>query len=251
MFDGKTTLVTGATSGIGRATALAFAKSGAKLILTGRNAERGADVERDCGENALFVAGDVTDSLFASRLVAKAVDRFGALDILVNNAGIGGGGNAPSTSDQDWMGVMATNLDAVFYFCRAGIRQMRRQGHGGAIVNIGSDWSLVAGRDAVAYCASKGGVLMLTKSMALDHARENIRVNVVCPAEIDTPMIDEAARRRGKDIAEARVAYAEAIPMGRIGAPEDVAAAVLFLASDAARFITGTALSVDGGTTAQ
>ena len=251
MFEGKTALITGATSGIGRATARAFAKSGANVMLTGRNQERGEEVKRECGENADFVAGDVTESSFANQLVSKTVERFGALDVLVNNAGIGGGTDAPSTSDEQWLDVMATNLDAVFYFCRAGVRQMRRQGAGGAIVNIGSDWSLVAGQKAVAYCSSKGGVLMLSKSMALDHARENIRVNVVCPAEIDTPMIDEAARARGKDVAEARAEFAEAIPMGHIGAPEDVAAAVLFLASDAARFITGTALSVDGGTTAQ
>ncbi|MEM7120203.1 MAG: SDR family NAD(P)-dependent oxidoreductase [Pseudomonadota bacterium] len=251
MFHGKTALVTGATSGIGRATARAFAKSGAKVMLTGRNESRGQDVLAECGEDAGFLAGNVTDSSFASQLVSQTVERFGSLDILVNNAGIDVGLDAPQTTDEQWLDVMATNLDAVFYFCRAGVRQMRRQGTGGAIVNIGSDWSLVAGKQAVAYCASKGGVLMLSKSMALDHARENIRVNVVCPAEIDTPMIDETAKAHGKDVAEARAAFAEAIPMGRIGEPEDVAAAVLFLASDAARFITGTALSVDGGTTAQ
>lgn len=251
MFQGKTALVTGATSGIGRAIARSFAKSGANVMLTGRNQARASEVLAECGANAHFAAGDVTDSSFASRLVAQTAERFGSLDILVNNAGIGGGTDALSTTDEQWLSVMATNLDAVFYFCRAGVRQMQRQGGGGAIVNIGSDWSLVAGKKAVAYCTSKGGVLMLSKSMALDHAREGIRVNVVCPAEIDTPMIDEAARERGKDIAEARAEYAEAIPLGRIGKPEDVAAAVLFLASDAARFITGTALSVDGGTTAR
>jgi NAD(P)-dependent dehydrogenase (short-subunit alcohol dehydrogenase family) len=147
--------------------------------------------------------------------------------------------------------VFAADLDSVFYLSRAGVRQMARQGTGGAIVNIGSDWSLVAGRNAVSYCTAKGGVLMLTKSMALDHARENIRINIVCPTVIDTPMIDEAAAKRGKDPVALRAELAEDNPMGRIGTPEDVAAAVLFLASDAARFITGSALGVDGGITAR
>ena len=251
MFSGKTALVTGATSGIGRAIARAFVKTGANVMLTGRSEERGADALAECGANAAFIPGDVTNSSFSSELVAKTVERFGSLDILVNNAGVLGTSNAPSTSDEEWYRVLAADLDSVFYFCRAGVRQMRQQDSGGAIVNIGSDWSLVAGRNAVGYCTAKGGVLMLTKSMALDHARENIRVNIVCPTEVDTPMIDEVAKRHGKDPDAMRAECAEANPMGRIGQPEDVAAAVLFLASDAARFITGTALSVDGGSTAR
>ena len=171
----------------------------------------------------------MTNSSFSSELVAKTVERFGSLDILVNNAGVLGTSNAPSTSDEEWYRVLAADLDSVFYFCRAGVRQMRQQDSGGAIVNIGSDWSLVAGRNAVGYCTAKGGVLMLTKSMALDHARENIRVNIVCPTEVDTPMIDEVAKRHGKDPDAMRAECAEANPMGRIGQPEDVAAAVLFL----------------------
>jgi NAD(P)-dependent dehydrogenase (short-subunit alcohol dehydrogenase family) len=251
MFDGKTALITGATSGIGRAIAGALARTGAKVMLTGRSEARGAEALAECGANAAFIAGDVTEPSFAGDLVARTVDRFGSLDILVNNAGVLGATDAPSTTDEEWYRVLAADLDSVFYFCRAGVRQMRRQGTGGAIVNIGSDWSLVAGKDAVSYCTAKGGVLMLTKSMALDHARENIRVNIVCPTEIDTPMLDEVARRHGKDPVQLRAECAEANPMGRIGQPEDIAAAVLFLASDAARFITGTALSVDGGATAR
>jgi 2,3-dihydro-2,3-dihydroxybenzoate dehydrogenase len=251
MFNGKTALVTGATSGIGRAIATAFAKTGANVMLTGRSEQRGAEALGECGPNAAFLPGDVTDSSFAGDLVAKTVERFGSLDILVNNAGVLGTTDAPSTSDEEWNRVLAADLDSVFYFCRAGVRQMRNQNTGGAIVNIGSDWSLVAGRNAVSYCTAKGGVLMLTKSMALDHARENIRINIVCPTVIDSPMLDEAAEKRGEDPACFRAELAEDNPMGRIGTPEDVAAAVLFLASDAARFITGTALSIDGGITAR
>lgn len=251
MFDGKTALVTGATSGIGRAIAGAFARTGANVMLTGRSEARGAAALADCGDNAAFIPGDVTDPSFANDLVAGTVKRFGSLDILVNNAGVLGTTDALSTSNEEWSRVFAADLDSVFYFCRAAVRQMRSQGTGGAIVNIGSDWSLVAGRNAVSYCTAKGGVLMLTKSMALDHAREDIRINIVCPTVIDTPMLDEAAAKRGKDPVAFRAELAEDNPMGRIGAPEDVAAAVLFLASDAARFITGTALSIDGGITAR
>jgi NAD(P)-dependent dehydrogenase (short-subunit alcohol dehydrogenase family) len=251
MFDGKTALITGATSGIGHAIAGAFSKSGAKVMLTGRSEARGAEVLAECGADAAFVPGDVTDSAFADDLVAQTVDRFGSLDILVNNAGVLGTTDAPSTSNEEWHRVLTADLDSVFYFCRAGVRQMRRQESGGAIVNIGSDYSLVAGKDSVSYCTAKGGVLMLTKSMALDHARENIRVNIVCPTVIDTPMIDEAAKKRGVDPDAYRAELAEDNPMGRIGTPEDVAAAVLYLASDAARFINGAALSIDGGITAR
>ena len=251
MFEGKTALVTGATSGIGRAIATSFAKTGANVMLTGRSPTRGADALAACGKNAAFVPGDVTNSAFADDLVAKTVDRFGVLDILVNNAGVLGTTDAPSTTDEEWYRVLAADLDSVFYMSRAGVRQMSRQGTGGAIVNIGSDWSLVAGRNAVSYCTAKGGVLMLTKSMALDHARENIRINIVCPTVIDTPMIDESAAKSGKDPVAFRAELADDNPMGRIGTPEDVAAAVLFLASDAARFITGSSLGIDGGITAR
>jgi len=251
MFDGKTALVTGATSGIGRAIALAFAKAGANVMLTGRSQARGAEVLAACGKKAAFVPGDITDSHFATQLVADTVERFGSLDILVNNAGVLGTTDAPSTSNEEWYRVLAADLDSVFYMCRASVNQMRRQKSGGAIVNIGSDWSVVAGRNAVSYCTAKGGVLMLTKSMALDHARENIRINIVCPTVIDTPMIDEAAARRGKDPVAFRAELAEDNPMGRIGTPEDVVSAVLFLASDGAGFITGAALSIDGGITAR
>jgi NAD(P)-dependent dehydrogenase (short-subunit alcohol dehydrogenase family) len=138
----------------------------------------------------------------------------------------------------------------VFRVCRAAVPPLRAGG-GGAIVNIGSDWSLFAGAGAAAYCASKGGVLLLTKAMAQDHARQGIRVNCVCPAEIDTPMLATTADRHGVDHAEALMRYAEALPVGRVGTPREVAYAVLYLASDAARFITGIALPVDGGSTSR
>jgi NAD(P)-dependent dehydrogenase (short-subunit alcohol dehydrogenase family) len=146
--------------------------------------------------------------------------------------------------------VLDTNLTGVFQMCRAAVPVMRGAG-GGSIVNIGSDWSLFAGTDAAAYCTSKGGVLLLTKAMALDHARQGIRVNCVCPAEIDTPMLERSAARHGIAHAEAMRRYAEALPVGRVGEPREVAYAVLYLASDAARFVTGIALPVDGGSSSR
>ena len=146
--------------------------------------------------------------------------------------------------------MIDTNLSGVFHMCRAAVPALRRAG-GGAIVNMASDWSLFAAPAAVAYCTSKGGVLMLTKAMAQDHAREGIRVNCVCPAEIDTPMLEWWSKARGVDHAEALRAFGAALPIGRVGRPEEVAWAVLYLASDASAFLTGVALPVDGGSTSR
>jgi NAD(P)-dependent dehydrogenase (short-subunit alcohol dehydrogenase family) len=229
-----------------------LAAAGASVVVAGRDGARGqavCDGIRGQGGQAVFQALDVTDAAQCDAAVRRAVAELGRLDIVVNGAGIFAGGAVLDTSDDDWFRVLDTNLTGTFNVCRAAVPAMRTGG--GAIVNIGSDWSLFAGPGAAAYCTSKGGVLMLTKAMALDHARDGIRVNCVCPAEIDTPMLERGAASRGVAYAEALRAYAAALPLGRVGRPEEVAWAVLYLASDAGAFLTGVALPVDGGSTSR
>ncbi len=251
-FTDRAVLVTGGTSGIGAAIARAFGAAGASVLLTGRDAERGERVAGGiaaAGGAVAFGVADITDAQTPGNLVKACLDRFGRLDILVNNAGIIYDGTIEETSDAEWLETMAVNLDGAFRMSRAALPAIRRAG-GGSIVNVASDWALVGGRRAVAYCASKGGLLMMTKAMALDHAHENIRINAVCPTEIDTPMLDREIAQAGLAKPEALEQYGAKIPMGRVGTPEDVASAVLFLASDHAGFMTGVALPVDGGVTA-
>lgn len=251
-FSGAAILVTGGTSGIGAAIARSFGDAGASVLLTGRDAERGGEVAADIasdGGAAEFLAADITDKGACGQLVEVMLDRFARLDVLVNNAGIIHYADAVETTDDQWGDTIAVNLTAAFRMSRAAIPAMREQG-GGAIVNIASDWALVGGKRAVAYCASKGGLLLMTKAMALDHAGENIRVNAVCPTDVDTPMLDYEFRTVGVDRAEGLARAGETIPIGRVGTPDDVARAVLFLSSDQASFLTGVGLPVDGGVTA-
>ncbi len=245
---GKAVLVTGASSGIGAATARRFGASGARVMLSGLD-ERGCKAVADdiagAGGEALFLHGDLGDAAFCDRLVEDAVARLGRVDVLVNNAGLVRRGAADETSDDDWRATMAVNLDAVFYLSRAAVRVMKRQG-GGVIVNTASELGLIGSHGNVAYCASKGGVIQLTRAMALDHARENIRVNAICPGPVDTPLLARFDDGRGERLKE----IAEETPMGRVATPDEIAGAILFLASDDARFMTGATLVVDGGITA-
>ena len=189
IFAGKVVLVTGSTTGIGEACAHAFAESGAQVMVSGRHEQRGlAVVEaiRAAGGSAQFTQTDLRAAGACDRLIGGTLERLGGLDVLVNNAGILYTANAPQTSDEQWLDTMAVNVNALFYLSRAAVKHMSSSG-GGAIVNVASEWGLNGEANHVAYCASKGAVIQITRCMALDHARDNIRVNSVCPSEIPHP----------------------------------------------------------------
>ncbi len=243
MLTGKIALITGATAGIGEAAARLFAARGARLLLTGRNEAAGRALAAELGGD--FLAADIAAAETPARLAGWAMERHGRLDILVNNAGILFKGDAAQCTDEEWDRTMLVNVTSVFRLSRAVVALMIEQG-GGAIVNVASDWGLVAADRALAYGTSKGAVVQLTRSMASDHARQGVRVNAVCPGDTDTAML----RREAEDDPARLAEMAAAIPLGRLGRPEDVAAAIAFLASDDAAFITGAALPVDGGNSA-
>ena len=253
-FAGRTVLITGATSGIGEGTAKAFAAHGANVMLNGRDAERGAAVQAaivDAGGTAALSLGDVADRRYCDALVAETAERFGRLDVLFNNAGVLFHGAIDDTPDDEWRRLIDINVSGSFYMARAAVRRMKAQGAGGAIVNMSSECGLIAYERLPAYSATKGAVAMLTKVMAIDHARDGIRVNAVCPGDIDTPMTDMGWQQFDLSSAEIREKLKSHIPLGIVGRPLDIAHAVMYLASEAAGFVTGTLLSVDGGTTAR
>jgi NAD(P)-dependent dehydrogenase (short-subunit alcohol dehydrogenase family) len=250
-LENKVALITGGTSGIGEAVAGLFAREGAKVAITGRNEARGhAIIARilQSGGKAIFVPTDVRKAAECKRAVDETVRTFGRLDILFNNAGIFFPQTALECSEENWDLQININLKGTFLMSKYALAPMIAQG-GGVIVNNSSGWGLVGGDKAVAYCASKGGVVLLTKAMAIDHGRQGIRVNCVCPGDVDTPMLPEDARLRGLDW-KTYLAGCENRPMGRIGTPDEIAKAVLFLASDDSSFMTGAAMVVDGGGTA-
>jgi len=250
-LSGHTAIVTGGTSGIGRATAELLAAAGANVAITGRDETRGAEVldrVRELGAGALFVRADVRSAEDCERTVRDTLEAFGRIDVLVNNAGVYQGNTALGCSEEEWDRQLDTNLKGTFLMSRAVLPHMIERGSG-SIVNNASDWGLVGGAEAVAYCASKGGVVLMTKAMAIDHGPQGIRINAVCPGDTETPMETLDAEQHGIPWDE-YVAVNSQRPLGRMGAPEEVARAIVFLASDDASFITGAALAIDGGATA-
>lgn len=255
-LTGKVAIITGATSGIGKATAYLFADEGADLVITGRRAELGervSDEIRQKGVRCVFVQADHSQAEACSRVIERTLAEFGRVDILFNNAGVVTGGTAETTTDDVWNETLAINVTAVWRMSKLVIPIMKKQG-GGVIVNNGSDWSVVAGRDAFPYVVSKGAVGMMTKAMALDFARDNIRVNAVCPGDTFVDRWLEKGYFEYSDPVSLEQAIKDSsdyIPMGRFGKPEEIARAVLFLASEDSSFVTGHLLLVDGGNTAQ
>jgi len=248
VLSGRVAIVTGAASGIGRATAELFAREGAHVVL--------ADVERMLGEavaweigahggSAIFEPADVTRAADARRLVERARQEFGALHVLVNSAGIMRRATVVELEESDWDRVLAVNAKSVFLLSRQAIPLIAESG-GGSIINVASGWGLAGGPRAAVYCASKGAVVLLTKAMAIDHGPEKIRVNCVCPGDTDTPMLRSEAQQLEEPEADF-MAGAARRPLGRVGTPQEIAQAILFLASSASSFMTGAALVVDGG----
>ena len=244
----KSVIVTGAGSGIGRAIALAMAREGARVALVGRRREPLGDVAAEIGDAALVCAGDVSLLEDVQRIVKQAVGKFRGLDVLVNNAGVLYGGTAEDLLDEQWEEMFSINVKAVWRMSRQVLPWMRSAG-GGAIVNISSVLGLIGARNRVAYSASKGAVTLLTKSMAMDHAHEQIRVNCICPGIVETEMVADVIHS-APDPEDARRVREALHPMGRFGQPDDIAGMAVFLASDEAKWITGAAMPVDGGYTA-
>ena len=242
----KVAIVTGGASGIGRETAFLFAEEGAAVTIVDLDARRGEETTQEIkkeGFQSLFVQTDVTSEPDCKEAIQRTVSAFGQLDILFNNAGIIQRTSVPNTEEGDWDRVMGVNVKGVFLMSKHAIPVML---DGGSIINSGSGWGLVGGPNAASYCASKGAVVQLTRAMALDHAKQGIRVNCICPGDIDTPLLMNEADQLMVNHETFRADAADR-PLGRIGTAKDVARSVLYLVSEAAAFVTGTTLVVDGG----
>jgi NAD(P)-dependent dehydrogenase (short-subunit alcohol dehydrogenase family) len=246
----KVALITGAGSGIGRSTALLFAKEGAKVVVVDANKDTARDtvdlIKRNGGE-AIYIKADVSKSGEVQNMIKETLKKYGKLDVLFNNAGIEGQ-QAPTTecTEENFDRVIAVNLKGEFLGMKYGIQQMLKQG-GGVVINTSSVAGLVGFSGAPAYCASKGGIIQLTRVAALEYATRNIRVNAICPGIIWTPMIERATDKNQEMIKQ----FSEMEPVKRMGKPEEVAALALFLASNDSSFITGAAVTADGGYTAE
>ena len=250
-LEGKIALVTGAASGIGRGIALKLAEFGAAVVLLDIDEKKGLEAAAEIaarGGKARFIRCDVRSDADCRRAASEAVREFGRIDILCNNAGVAIRKNVVDLQEEEWDLALGVMVKGAYLLSRQVIPIMARGG-GGSIINTGSGWSLKGGPKAASYCAAKGGILNLTRAMAIDHGKDRIRVNCVCPGDIDTPMLRGECLQLGEDM-EAFMKEAAARPIARVGTPEDVANAVLFFASDLSKWVTGAHLVVDGGGTA-
>ena len=243
----KTVIVTGGSSGIGAEISSRFSQDGYQVVVAGRNATRTNAVASELSTAVAWV-GDLKDSAACDALVNYAVSEYDGLDVLINNAGVIHRQSGAHTSDQVWRETLSVNLDIPFFLSRAAIPHLLKT-HG-AIVNIASEWGIRGGQKAAAYCASKGGLILLTKAMALDHAREGVRINAICPGDVDTPMLEMEAAQLGIDYRQAMRENNADSPTGRITTPEEIAALAAYLCSSQAAQITGAAIPIDGGNAA-
>ena len=247
-FEDKSVVITGGAGGIGQVLVEQFAGEGAKVLFTDRS-------EADCsalagrlggkGLEARFLAGDLREKSFCEALITEAAAAHGGVDILLNNAGIIPRGNILETSDEMWFTALDVNLTAVFYLCRAAIPLMQKAG-GGAIVNTSSTWGIYPGPGHVAYCTSKAAVAALTRNLGRDHAADGIRVNAVCPHEVNTPMLRSGFERRGIDPLKGIEELGKTVPLGHVAEPEEIADVIAFLASRDARYVCGETIEVSG-----
>jgi NAD(P)-dependent dehydrogenase (short-subunit alcohol dehydrogenase family) len=251
-LDGKVALVTGGGSGIGAATCRAFVEQGGHVVVADISEDGGRKTALELGEGALFQKTDVTDLVSVEAAVQQAVQSFGRLDVLVNNAGIGLVGSVQETDDADWNKLIAVNMSGVFHGTRAAVDQMLRQEPaGGLIVNIASVAGMIGVARRFAYCATKGAVIAMTRQISVDYVKQGIRCNAICPGTVYSPFVEGYVQRFHSDTREETIKELHARqPIGRMGRPDEIADLVAYMASDAAAFMTGSAVVLDGGWTA-
>lgn len=245
-MQNKSIIITGGASGMGAASARKFAASGANVTIVDINKKLAHQVANEINTVDPII-GDIRDSIFCNQVIEMTIERYGKVDVLINCAGTILRADAENTTDEDWHRVMSTNVDGLFFMSRAAIKPMVGNGNG-VIINFGSIWGSVGSAGVVAYCASKGAVHQITRAMALDHAKDGIRINSVCPGEVNTPMLS-TGRKFPPTQEDLKKLADETIPVARLAEPEEIANVVFFLASEDASYMTGSMVTVDGGFT--